>query len=85
VATGVLTALAFIIPLAIFLLLKPKKSSRQGQIQSALLLLLASVNFGAAVNSYSEGRSPVLPLILGAIAVAGAVFLLMRNRRYTPS
>jgi predicted phage tail protein len=82
--TVVLTALAFIIPLGIYLALKPKKSSRRAQVRTALLLAVAALFLAASVNSYSKGVMFVVPLVSGITLVVGGVSIMLKNRRYTP-
>jgi drug/metabolite transporter (DMT)-like permease len=77
-------ALAFIIPLGVYVVSKPGRSSRQGQIFSALVLLGAALILGAGVHNYAEGRSPILQLVSGAGLIVAGVSVLRKNRRYTP-
>ena len=78
--TAVLTVLAFIVPAAVYLLLRPKRSSRGAQWRSALFLLVAAINFGALINTHPVGGKLVLQLVLGIGFFIGGAIELMRNR-----
>lgn len=81
----VLTVLAFVIPAAIYLVLRPKGSSRGAQWRSALFLLVAAISFGAAIKTHPQGGRPVLQLVLGIGFMIGGVVELVRGRTYTRS
>ena len=80
VTTAVLTVLAFIVPAAVYLLLRPKRSSRGAQWRSGLFLLVAAINFGALINTHPVGGKLVLQLVLGIGFFIGGAIELMRNR-----
>lgn len=80
----VLMGLAFVIPLIVYVLSRPRRSTRLAQVRAGLVLLAAAVTWGNAAFQYSEGSSPILMVVVGALMVGIAVWLLMKNRIRTP-
>jgi uncharacterized membrane protein (UPF0136 family) len=80
-ATVALTVLAFIVPLGIYLLSKPRRASREAQIRSALVLFGAALIWAGALNTHPENWALILELVSGAGLVIVAVSLLVKNRR----
>lgn len=82
--TCVLMGLAFVIPLVVYVLSRPRRSTRLAQVRGGVALLVAAITWGNAAFQYSEGRAPVLYVILGAVMVGIAMWLLLKNRVQTP-
>lgn len=82
--TIVLMVLAFLIPLAVYALLRPRRSTRLAQVRAGIALFAAALIWGGAAFEYSEGKAPILYVIVGALMVGIAVRLLLKNRIRTP-
>jgi hypothetical protein len=80
--TAALTALAIVVPLAIFLGLHPRRSIRSAQWRSAIMLVASAAQLGGAVYFQSVGdtRLFLLFLVCGVVSGINAVSILLRNR-----
>jgi drug/metabolite transporter (DMT)-like permease len=79
--TVALTVLAFAIPLGIYLLSRPRRSSREAQVRSAMVLLAAALVWAGALNTHPKIWALIMYLIVGVGFVVLAVRLLVKNRR----
>jgi hypothetical protein len=80
-----LMGLALLIPLALYVLSRPRRSSRQAQVMAGLELFGTALIWGGAAYQYSVGRSPILGVIVGTVMAGASVWLLIKNRTHTPS
>jgi hypothetical protein len=83
--TAALTALAFVVPLAIFWGLRPRRSIRSARLRSALMFVASAAQLGGAVYFQSVGdtRLFLLFLVCGVVSAISAASILLRNRAET--
>lgn len=81
--TYVLMGFAFAVPLVVYVLLRPRRSTRLAQLRAGVALFAAALIWGGAAFQYSVGKAPILMAIVGALMVGVAVRLLLKNRVQT--
>lgn len=81
--TYVLMGFAFAVPLVVYVLSRPRRSTRLAQLRAGAALLAAALIWGGAAFQYSVGKAPILMAIVGALMVGVAVRLLVKNRVQT--
>lgn len=80
-----LMSLAFLIPLGVYILMRPRRSDRLAQVRAGIALFATAITWAGCVSQYREGGTPVLMAILGAVFAGIAVRLLIKNRTRIPS
>jgi uncharacterized membrane protein YfcA len=81
--SAVLTVLALLIPLGIYLASSPRKSPREARIRAALPICGAALAFCAAANTHPNVPSLVLELVCGMLMLIAGVSVMLKHRKYT--